>query len=119
MYILLYVLNTLYGKSNVALLLLTVLTEAFKKRCLFFVFKLIDRKVEQCCDARPKRTWYFPVSLPPRKIMVSAIRVITAIRVRARVSIRVNPNPNNSPSPNSPNNFSWGRINRKVPRTML
>ena len=46
----------------------------------------------------------FPVSPPPRKIMVMAIRAIR-VRVRARVSIRVNPNPN---SLNSPNNFPWG-----------
>ena len=52
---------------------------------------------------------FFPVSPPPRKIIVRAIRAIRAImvRVRARISIRVNPNPNPnpnpSPNPNSPN----------------
>ena len=53
---------------------------------------------------------YFPVSPPPRKIMVRAIRV----------RVRVNPNPNPNPnSPNSPNNFSWGPTNRKVPVSPL
>ena len=53
---------------------------------------------------------FFPVSPPPRKIIVRAIRV----------SIRVNPNTNpnsshNPNSPNNPNNVSWGRTNRKEP----
>ena len=49
---------------------------------------------------------FFPVSPPPRKIMVRAIRAIMAIRV--------NPNPNRSP-----NKFSWGRTNRKEPPFVL
>ena len=53
-------------------------------------------------------------------MVIRAIRV----RVRARVSIRVNPNPNPKPSPNpnspnSPNNFSWGRTNRKEPKEVI